>query len=85
MTGMTPDGVLVIGLALGSLLGLAPGALIGFVVSIAMRMKKSSDFGGATFGASSRRSATRSKKELRLLRMEGRARDARRTSPLITG
>ena len=40
MTGMTPDGVLVIGLALGSLLGLAPGALLGFVVSIAMRMKK---------------------------------------------
>ena len=32
MTGMTPDGVLVIGLVLG--------VLVGFVVSIAMRMKK---------------------------------------------
>ena len=40
MTGMTPDGVLVIGLALGDLIGMAPGALIGFVVSLAMRSAK---------------------------------------------
>ena len=40
MMAMSPDGVLVIGLVLGVLVGMAPGALIGFVVSIAMRMKK---------------------------------------------
>ena len=40
MTGMTPDGVLVIGVLLGMPAGLALGVLIGLVASLAMRMNK---------------------------------------------
>ena len=39
MSGMTPD-VFGIGLGIGVLIGMAPGAMIGYIICLAMRAEK---------------------------------------------